>query len=76
MMGKRYGARIRISPEAMTKLLGLPEGCALLRFQIVGGVLECLAMGPGLPEIVTMVDGPALIDVSEIQPTSPAPPVA
>jgi hypothetical protein len=70
---KRCGALIRVSPEAMTKLLALPEGCSVLRFQSVAGVLECLAMGPGLPEI-TAADGPMLMDVSELKP-SPAPPI-
>ena len=43
-------ALIRVTPEAMTKLLRLPEHNRVLRFQMVAGVLHCLASGPLMPE--------------------------
>ncbi len=43
-------ALVRITPEAMTKLLRLPEGNRVLRFQLIAGVLHCLASGPLMPE--------------------------
>ena len=43
-------ALIRVTPEAMTKLLRLPEGNRVLRFQLIAGVLHCLASGPLMPE--------------------------
>ena len=61
---EKRGALIRVSPEAMTELLGLPEGNKMLRFELVGGVLQCLAMGPTFP--VLAATGPTLMDVSDL----------
>jgi len=61
-------ARIRISPEAMAKLLGLPEGVNILRVDHTGLVIEVLAVGDAMPK----VEGePVLIDSTELDPLVP-----
>jgi hypothetical protein len=45
-----YSAVVRVTPEGMTKLLGLPEGNNVLWFHVVAGVLHCLINGPLMPE--------------------------
>jgi hypothetical protein len=64
-MSEVRGALIRVTPEAMTKLLRLPDGHRVLRFQLLAGVLHCLATGPILPELFPGTE-PQIITPDEV----------
>ena len=49
-MSEPRAALIRVTPEAMTRLLKLPDGNQVLRFLMLGGVLHCHTTGPLMPE--------------------------
>lgn len=63
--------RVRVTPEDMSQLLG----CQVLRFQLVAGVIECLATSPIFPETAGDV---LLVDLDGmrrlVNPTAPVAP--
>jgi hypothetical protein len=60
-------AVIRVTSEQMTKLLALPDGNRVIRFQVVGTVLHCLVTGPAFAVVRPGEGGPLVVDIDTIR---------
>ena len=66
-MTEQRAAVIRVTADQMTKLLALPDGNRVIRFQVVGTVLHCLVAGPAFAIVRPGEGGPLVIDIDTIR---------
>jgi hypothetical protein len=64
---EQRAAVIRLTPEQMTKLLALPDGNRVIRFQVVGTMLHCLVAGPAFAIVRPGEGGPLIIEIDTIR---------